>query len=132
METIKSYTDIPQSKRLAEFLPLESADMFYDGVQDLYKEKVYNIPINGSSITVRTGHIITEKGVKANLLLPCWSLSALLNILAKQDFIIKSSERNNEYQYNIDIPSRHCKIWFSSLLDAAFEMIIWLKENNKL
>jgi hypothetical protein len=62
----------------------------------------------------------------------CWSLAALLNILAKQDFIIKSLKRNNEYQYNIDIPSRHCKIWFSSLLDAAFEMICWLKENKKI
>lgn len=81
MTTIKSYTDISQSKKLAEFLPLESADMFYNGVQDLDKEMAFNIPIDGRTITVRTGHIITEKGIKANLLLPCWSLAALLNIL---------------------------------------------------
>ena len=68
MAALKSYTDIEQSKKLAEILPLESADMFYDGVQDLYKEKTYNIPMNGSSITVRTGHVITEKGIKSNLL----------------------------------------------------------------
>ena len=29
METIKSYTDIEQSKKLAEILPLDSADMYY-------------------------------------------------------------------------------------------------------
>ena len=27
MATIKSFTDIPQSKKLAEFLPLKTADM---------------------------------------------------------------------------------------------------------
>ena len=29
MATIKSYTDIEQSKKLAEMLPLESADMLF-------------------------------------------------------------------------------------------------------
>ena len=29
MTTIKSYTDISQSKKLAEILPLESADMYW-------------------------------------------------------------------------------------------------------
>jgi hypothetical protein len=80
---MKSYTDIPQSKKLAEILPIETVDMFYDGVQDIQKEKVYNIPINGSSITVRNGHSITKRAIKANLLLPCWSLAALLNVLSE-------------------------------------------------
>ena len=30
MATIKSYTDIEQSRKLAKFLPIESADMYYD------------------------------------------------------------------------------------------------------
>jgi len=30
MATIKSYTDEQQSKKLAEILPLESADMYYE------------------------------------------------------------------------------------------------------
>ena len=29
MATIKAYTDLEQSKKLAEILPLETADMFY-------------------------------------------------------------------------------------------------------
>ena len=33
MATIKSYTDIEQSKKLAEILPLESADMGYNGIE---------------------------------------------------------------------------------------------------
>ena len=60
MTTIKSYTDISQSKKLAEILPIESADMRYDGVmQELGIPKVnYN-----------------------GLGTPCWSLSALLGVL---------------------------------------------------
>ena len=30
MATIKAHTDLPQSKKLAEFLPHESADMHYN------------------------------------------------------------------------------------------------------
>ena len=30
MATIKSHTDLPQSKKLSEILPLESADMHYN------------------------------------------------------------------------------------------------------
>ena len=32
MTTIKSYTDISQSKKLVEILPIESADMYYSDV----------------------------------------------------------------------------------------------------
>ena len=123
MATIKSYSDPQQSKKLSEILPLESADAFY-----MVGEKPVDIvPIYGF---VTHQHLREQMAYKRAI--PCWSLAALLDIFAKQDFIIKSSERNNEYQYNIDIPIRHCKIWFSSLLDAAFEMVCWLKENNKL
>ena len=104
---MKAYADLEQSKKLAEILPLESADMFYDGVQDLYKKKVYNIPLNGSSITVRTGHIITKEGIKANLLLPCWSLAALLDIIPKH---IKD--------YNVlrtDIGEKDFSLWYDEV-----------------
>ena len=116
MVTIKSFSDLPQSKKLAEILPIESADMYWWSSGKRY----YIEAMDDGDFNEGEGHI------------RAWSLAALLDILAKQDFIIKSSERNDEYKYNIDIPIRHCKIWFSSLLDAAFEMVCWLKENNKL
>ena len=128
---MKAYTDLSQSRKLAEILPLESADMFYDGVQDLYKEKTYNIPMNGSSITVRTGHIITEKGIKANLLLPAWSLAALLSVLPKivnnETLFIETSAAlwhigyRNIYTARADNP-----------VDACVNMIIKLNELNLL
>ena len=126
MAAIRAYTTIEQSRKLAEILPLESADMFYDGVQDLYKEKTYNIPMNGSSITVRTGHIITEKGIKANLLLPAWSLTALLDVLPKGTRLLKSA--TDDIYYHCDCPKGNIDEWFDNPIDACYEMIIHLHE----
>lgn len=139
---MKSYTDLAQSEKLAKILPIESADMFYNGVQDLYKEKVYNIPINGSSITVRTGHIITEKGIKANLLLPCWSLAALLSVLP---IVYTNNKKEICGPLHIDITDSETPfaLWYvnplhkgsivelktkeyDNLVDACYEMIIKL------
>ena len=36
MAIIKSFTDLEQSRKLAEFLPLESADMMYHSVETEY------------------------------------------------------------------------------------------------
>ena len=140
MATIKSHTSPEQSKKLAEILPLESADMFYDGVQDLYKEKVYNIPIDGSSITVRTGHIITEKGIKANLLLPCWSLAALLGVLPRfiefkgDKYYLRFMKEYVEYANDeVSITGRCLHTTGNdNLVDACYEMILKLHELKML
>ena len=106
---MKAYTDIEQSKKLAEILPIESADMAW--------EKHTNAEPH---VTVKPW---TTKGESIGAhVLPCWSLAALLDILTEQDFKIKA----------FDVPIRDCKIWYTSLLDAAFETICWLKKNNKL
>lgn len=73
---MKSYTNIPQSKKLAEILPIESADMVYiwhatsDNPafrfdDDMPPMVLKDIPIE--DITTDT--------------LPCWSLAALLDIM---------------------------------------------------
>lgn len=129
MATIRSYTTIEQSRKLAEILPIESADMFYDGVQDLYKEKVYNIPTDGSSITVRTGHVITDKGIKANLLLPCWSLAALLGVLPNDCGIDKEDGKYVASYLVLD----ECGTYTSdNPIDACVAMIEKLHELNLL
>ena len=46
MATIKSYTDFEQSKKLAEILPLESADMLFQLGEDKYASKNYDNPID--------------------------------------------------------------------------------------
>jgi len=64
MATIKSYTDIEQSKKLAEILPLESADMSWVS-NGFGKPFARTIPIKGDP----------------EELCGCWSLAALLGVL---------------------------------------------------
>lgn len=81
MATIKSHTDLPQSKRLAEFLPLESADMCYN-----------NASIKGTNYVGEYRAELMEYNRAIKVLskytinplfevIPCWSLAVLINIL---------------------------------------------------
>ena len=83
MATIKSYTDIEQSKKLAEILPIESADYYH---------------ATDAGVVVTTPYITycgEERCVPAYKgAVPCWSLAALLNILPKKYYPIKDHETN--------------------------------------
>lgn len=65
---MKSYTDIEQSKKLAEILPLESADMCFAN--------------DGTSIKIDANPYNARKYMWKDVqLIPCWSLAALLDVL---------------------------------------------------
>ena len=66
---MKSYTDLEQSKKLAEFLPLITADMDYIPIVNLDGE--YSPSVN----VWDNEHIIDEGWI------PSWSLAALLDVL---------------------------------------------------
>ena len=70
MATIKSYTDIEQSRKLADILPLESADMCWYLATKGNPKAMFNEGYN-------------EYG---DFELPCWSLAALLNVLPKGEY----------------------------------------------
>lgn len=67
---MKAFTDIKQSRKLAEILPVESADMKfpYFGDGQYGRTAVFGEPIEFS-------------GGKD---IPCWSLAALLEVMPKQ------------------------------------------------
>ena len=67
MAIIKSYTDLEQSKKLAEILPLESADGWWTALN--WQETEYYIEVKQDGIN------------KPKKYVPCWSLTALLSIL---------------------------------------------------
>lgn len=78
MATIKTCTDISQSKVLAEILPHDSADMGW------YYSRNPNAARNQMWV-----------GTKAeNADIPCWSLAALLNVLPKEYYPIKDHKTN--------------------------------------
>ena len=143
MATIKSYSDLQQSRKLAEILPLESADMF--------------LAINGTipmvSKYIDDGFITAD-----NTAIPCWSLAALMNLLPSE-FTEKGKYSETTYEIDIrkyaltkdvdiyQIAYGNYKFYEDgnsswkdmintgekeNLIDAAFEMICWLKENKKI
>lgn len=122
MATIKSYTDLEQSKKLAEILPLESADMCYsnDGTA---------IKIDANPYTVRYSmwkDCVVE-------IIPCWSLAALLGVLP--EYNLQRTDWGNKTEYKIvvtmdedDYASKN----YDNPLDACYEMILKLQELNLL
>ena len=64
---MKSYTDLEQSKKLAEILPIESADMYYSKYDTIHANTLYG------SCDIRYFNI--------NEYIPCWSLAALFGVL---------------------------------------------------
>lgn len=144
MATIKSFTDIQQSHKLAEILPIESADMWYDN--------------NGESIAGKPEVRYCSFVGLASINVPCWSLAALLSILPSE-FTEKGKYSETTYKIDIrkyaltddvdlyQIAYGNYKFYEDgnhswndmvntgekeNLLDAAFEMICWLGKNNKL
>lgn len=144
MTTIKSYTDLNQSKKLAEILPIESADMYYQYALPKSDKIRYN-PILGNPIEAlewyNKGYIHFGKNPLTlnEYCIPCWSLSALLGLMPTDDkkdeyyVVIESHSDYHTVSYrNCWDGCVHSDYSEESLLDAAFKMICWLKENNKL
>lgn len=126
MATIKSYTDISQSKKLAEFLPLESADMRY---------KEYT-----SSLDYSSKHCdVPSIGCPHSKDIPCWSLSALLGVLPKEIVYDKGlvflefHAWNNSFEYinNADYTLCVTKS-YDNPIDACVDMIEKLHELSLL
>lgn len=128
MKTIKSYTDIEQSKKLAEFLSLESADMYWAMETIPY----LCFPLNDTATD-------WDCAIDYNLI-PAWSLSALFRVLP---VYIDSS------RLRMDMSESDFNLWFDVLssgiadedlpditkenpVDTCVEMILKLHEQKLL
>ena len=132
---MKSYTDLSQSRKLAEILPLESADMEYLRLKET-NAVISSVPFVKDELEVENSayDAIYERS-------PCWSLAALINALPDEltdsdgdVYIIDISHSNGKYfiQYS-KLPT----LWpllFSTksdnLVDACYEMILKLHEQK--
>lgn len=125
---IKSYTDLEQSKKLAEFLPPESADMSYYFMKD--SGRLVNL-----SPFVLDGTEVRENGMFTYL--NCWSLAALsefiLPYIADDDgnnykfYLSKDGLDRWVAYYKSDDVSIHICEESDNMIDVIFEMICWLK-----
>ena len=121
---MKAYTDLEQSKKLAEILPLESADMYYFTI-------IRDYPYSQGKI--KTIAKIMDGSFSSNYDTPCWSLTALLEIL--NDAVIYKTDEYIALCYYFDnVQGFHKKLLCkgNSYVDACYEMIIKLHELNLL
>lgn len=129
MVTIKSYTDLSQSKRLAEILPLESADMYY------YDKDAFTRALsafNGEVLIRNSNNELPNKTT------PAWSFAALFSILpnnyidvddtVKQPSLMKTKHGRYMVIYSAFQYSSLC----NNPVDACYDMIIRLHELNLL
>lgn len=132
MTTLKAYTDLEQSEKLAEILPLESADMHYIIMgDDEYPQSMVGL-----------GEYI---GVLPTI--PCWSLAALLESIPQEifdgEYIIKYTINiregsNNRWVLTYDHYENENHPYYGlssdadNLVDACYEMILKLHEQNLL
>ena len=133
---MKSYTDLEQSEKLAEFLPLKSADMYYH--KDRYDDFV-EIP----HFNTEYKSMVDRDIVYCDNIIPCWSLSALFDILEGEI----DGEEGETYQLKIEKDGDWWSVWYEEqydeanpietestqdILDACYKMIVKLHEENLL
>ena len=134
MATIKSYTDINQSRKLAEILPLESADTFIADVFDKEKEThSYNFHIL-STWRCNTFEELKGRENKFVHFIPCWSLTALLDVLPDGTDIVKdkADTENEKYMCTVGIKNDIVSTFGNNPIDTCVDMILKLKQNKLL
>lgn len=124
---MKSCTDLEQSKKLAEILPLESADMHWQYIEE----------DNGQ---LQWFYFPKDFSINQHDNIFCWSLTALLNIIPKKikDFNVLRIDIADEsfaiwydeigYGVNTELPNIEMK----EPVDACCAMILKLHEQKLL
>lgn len=117
---MKAYTDLEQSKKLAEILPIESADAFYDMAEPEKRQ----VPIIGNP---------DDYYDMEDWTIPCWSLAALIELMGECRMEKTPLDQTGEFTYSFvdDYYNIHT-YEESNPVDAAVEMIYKLKEKNLL
>lgn len=125
---MKSFTDIPQSKKLAEILPIKSADLWYaeryaGQVLDNGKYVVEDTPYYYLSLARPSENNFSQDTIKD---IPCWSLAALLELIPK-NYLIEANKKTTRTLYHITAISGEVTHYHQDLVDAAVELLLKLK-----
>ena len=115
---MKSYADIKQCRKLAEFLPIKSADMCFNISQR------HNMPPLMTPYSKFNEFF--DISPTPDFLIPCWSLAALLNVLPSSTL-----DSSDDHHYRLHCMERFTE-WYDNPIDACYEMIMKLKEKNLL
>ena len=143
MATIKAFTDLAQSRNLAEILPLESADMHYNNASirgldyaDEHRAELMDYNTAMKALSKYTINPLFE-------VIPCWSLTALLGAIAVYGiidirFLQSTYDNKGNHLTNVwcltfeDIGTVTLDLYADNPIDACYEMIIQLNELKML
>lgn len=137
---MKAYTDIEQSRKLAEILPIESADMRYGYIAPYnFSDRMYDggydeVPYPKDFLIKNPNFSADEYDAE----LPCWSLDALLDVLPEINGIpltlekVKAKDGYEGYYYHIEYENIVLIPYSKNPIDACYEMILKLYELNLL
>ena len=133
-QCMKSYTDFEQSKKLAEFLPIETADMWWNWFSDPFDD------VNGGEYT--TEPLLHKPVCNPEKIIPCWSLAALLDVLpisiddGRHCLALINSNPSGEIEwlccYEDDNGNLLMECYGDNQVDACVEMVYKLKEKDLL
>jgi hypothetical protein len=119
METIKSFTDVSQSKTLSKFLPLDSADYTRLGKdEDNVLTRSYFESCSSE----------LKEWIDKDEIYPCWSLAALFRLLPNSAQLEKG---HSTELCRITLPIEYIDSdWCINPIDACYQIVMKLKENN--
>ena len=119
-DKMKSYTDLEQSKKLAEILPRESADNTWERVK-------IGVPEEQQYVHDANMPFCFYSGIGV----PCWSLAALIdNIPQIKLDSISQSNRKHWRCCSYFSSDWHSSEWYDNPVDACYEMILRLNDKN--
>lgn len=114
----KICTDINQCNKFIELgIDVNTADMYWEYDYNIHGEYKYYPKVMDERFD--------------DVCIPAWSLSALLELIHNNSYILRNTGVETN-RYNIWAIQRKSPVWCKTPLDAAFEMLVWLKENGKL
>lgn len=132
---MKIYTDLEQSKKLVETLPIESADMYYSDNE--YPKQITKYHITYANVLYGSYDI---QFFDIYGYIPCWSLAALLEeipdtIINNVGEDLKLHIDKDGFQYSLFYENEYTGNMFEietelydDMIDACYEMIIKLHE----
>lgn len=132
---MKAFTDIQQSKKLAEKLPTESADHHYvRKVTDFMGNPVdgeWSHPKYGNPNSKYANYIVQNSTSYEKL--PCWSLAALLGILSFPALRYDIEDGEGGWIVSCEKDDKmYLSYYRDNPVDTCYEMIIKLHEQKIL
>lgn len=120
---MKSYTDISQSRTLADILPHDTADQTYE-----------RFVIAGAGLNIPDEKQCRHNGdmpfrFYSGIGLPCWSLAALLDVVPE---VSLNSFKDGKWNAMVQRDGKMIYADKDNPIDACYEMILKLHEQNVL